>query len=192
MFDTHFIRQFIKELLLKIIHEEINKLDKGILRNDGNTSFDISQPIHGTLDKTHDNYTLTNEEFLIVTSLSKRFKQHVIDSKIKVYINYGSLRKITLKIMDKIRTIYWVILLQKPKLQVVQRKKKPPDELGRFVLIGHTSSTNAFTGGTHRPSLGENPASPIEVIEEIQGLNYVCTHILIFGDDFEFLFCFQF
>ena len=189
--NAHFIGQFVKELLLKIILEERAKLDRDT--QCGNTDFNILQHTRSTFDKVHDNYPMTDKELLVVTFISERFKPLVIDSKIKVYVNYGGLKKITWKTMDKTRITYWVILLQKPKLQVVQRRKKPPDELEGLVPIGHTLTTNASSGGMHHSSLGENLASPIKIIEGTQGLKYVCAPILIFGLDLKlFVFIFDF
>ena len=176
--NAHFIGQFIKELPLNIILEERDKLDRDI--QCGNTGFNVLQHTLSTPNKIHDNYFMTDKQLLAVTFISERFKPHVIDSKIKVYINYGGLKKIIWKTMNKNKIIYWVILLQEPKLQVVQRRKKPPDELGGFVSIGHTSTTNASPKSVHHPSLGENLAPVIKIIEETRGLEWVFSYILRF------------
>ena len=111
---------------------------------------------------------MIDKELLVVAFISEKFKPHIIDSKMKVYINYGGLKKILWKTTDKTRILCWVLLLQKPKLQIVQRKKKPPDELKESeerVSNGHISTTNTSSGGEHHSSLGEGLAPLTKIIK---------------------------
>jgi len=168
LFNAHVIRQFIWECPFKLIRKVRNKPGEDIPSQHGNIGFSTLQHTLSTLNNPYNNYSVNDKELLAVVLISDKFKPHIIDTKIEVYMNYGGLKKILWKTNDKTRVVYWILLLQKPKLQVVQRKKKPSDEPKKGkerVSNEHISTTDTSPGGVYHSSLGEGLAPLMKIIE---------------------------
>ena len=126
LLGAQLIRHLFKELLLKVIHKEIDKVDKSLWER-RDTYPNLLPKTLGDLYKNDNKNSITKYEYSAIAKLSEKFKPCLLNSDIKIYMGCHSLIRIIWTANSKNIVVYEIIFLQEPKLQVVLKRKKPPD-----------------------------------------------------------------
>jgi len=126
LLGAQLIRHIFKELLLKVMHKEIDKANKSLWKQRDNYPNQLPKTL-GDLCKNDNENSITKYEYFAITKLSEKFRSSLLNTDIKIYMGCRSLIRIIWTAYSKNIVVYEIVFLQEPKLQVMLKRKKPPD-----------------------------------------------------------------